>query len=271
MSRTLEFLGVNPMSPKKARIGTASRRKKKQISKTLQTFIVSRHTLWRQGLRRLLDNSGAGIVVVGEAAQGADAVRQVTELSPDILILDLALSKLDGLELFRPVRGIENIRKVILTPEIRKQDLARALKLGVNAVLLKGSPLDELIRCIRRIATGGTCFQQQQHDDVMSASTPSPFTVSARRPRQSQQFHITYREMEIVEAVVAGYTNKEIASRFCLSVDTVRHHVTNIFDKTGASNRLELVLFAIEKKLVDNAQLGIGVTAIEAASRVSAG
>ena len=70
--------------------------------------------------------------------------------------------------------------------------------------------------------------------------------------------------MEIVEAVVAGYTNKEIARRLGVSVDTVRHHVTNIFDKTGASNRLELVLFAIEKKLVDSPQLVIGRTAVEA-------
>ena len=70
--------------------------------------------------------------------------------------------------------------------------------------------------------------------------------------------------MEIVEAVVAGYTNKEIARRLRVSVDTVRHHVTNIFDKTGASNRLELVLFAIEKKLVDSPQLVIGRTAVEA-------
>jgi len=241
---------------------------KKQMNKPLRVLIVSAHTLWRAGLRLLLDNSDAGIVVIGETAHGSEAVRQITGLKPDILILDLALSKLDGLELLRRIRRIENVRKVILTAQMRRQDLVKALQFGVKGVVLKRSPLEELIQCIRWIAADGTCIQQNEGGLVR---TPSAFSVSARQSRQGQRFHITHREMEIVEDVVAGYTNKEIASRLRLSVETVRHHVTNIFDKTGASNRLELVLFAIEKKLVDSSQLGIGGTAVEASLQVSRG
>jgi len=249
------------MSPNKSKDRNLAD-KKKQMNRRLRVLIVSGHALWRAGLRCLLDNSDAGVVVIGEAARGSDAVRQVTGLRPDVLILDLALYKSDGLELLRRIRRIENVHKVIVTaPQIQKQDLARALQLGVKGVVLKRSPLEELIRCIQWIAADGTCIQQ---NDNWSVRTPSPFKVPAKRSRQGQRFCITHREMEIVEAVVAGYTNKEIARRLRVSVDTVRHHVTNIFNKTGASNRLELVLFAIEKKLVDSTQLVIGRTAVEA-------
>src|SRR2546421_3472010 len=111
-------------------------KKKKQMNKPLRVLIVSGHTLWRAGLRRLLDNSDAGIMVAGEAAHGSEAVRQINGLRPDILILDLALSKVDGFELLRRIRRNENIRKVILTAQIRKQDMARALQLGVRGVVL---------------------------------------------------------------------------------------------------------------------------------------
>src|SRR5438132_8288739 len=133
---------------------------KKQMNRPLRALIVSAHTLWRAGLRRLLDNSDAGIAVIGEAAHGSDAVRQVTGLRPDILILDFALSQLDGLDLLRRIRRIENVRKVILTAQIRKQDLARALQLGVKGVVLKRSPLQALIQCIRWVAADGTGIQQ---------------------------------------------------------------------------------------------------------------
>lgn len=250
------------MSPKKARIRTTWQRRNKQTHKSLRVLIMSAQTLWREGLRRLLDNSGADIVVIGEAAHISDAITKVSELRPDILILDLMLSKLDGLEVLRRLKRLENVPKVILTEQMRQENLAKALQFGVKGIVLKGSPLDELIRCIRWIAAGGTCIGQNHGS---SESTSSIFGASARRSRQGQQFHITDREMEVVEAVVAGCTNKEIASRFRLSVDTVRHHVTNIFNKTGASNRLELVLFALEKNLVDSSRLGIGVTPIAAA------
>src|SRR5438067_768701 len=139
------------MSSKKARIATASQRKNSQ-SKPLQAFIVGGYRLWRLGLWRLLDNNNndAGIAVLGEAPHGFEAVKLIAELSPDVLIIDLPLSKLDELEAFRAIKGIENVWKVILTPEILEQDLARASQMGINAVLLKQSSLGELIACIRQ-------------------------------------------------------------------------------------------------------------------------
>jgi two-component system nitrate/nitrite response regulator NarL len=234
--------------------------KAKQMDKLLRILIVSGYTLWRESVRRLLDNSGFGMVVIGEAGQGSDAATKVAALKPDILILDFVPSGLDVFDLLGRVRKIQNVQKVVLIGQIGKQDLARALELGVQGVVSEQSPLEELIRCIRWIAAGGTWIRQI---DGTSPSTPAPFRASPTRSTQAQ-FCITHREMEILEAVVAGCTNKEIASRLLLSVETVKHHVTNIFNKTGASNRLELALFAVEKRLVKNSQPSIGVTAPDA-------
>src|SRR5436189_273121 len=113
------------------------------------------------------------------------------------------------------------------------------LQLGVRGLVLKGSPFEELVRCIRWVVGGGTSIRQNH---ISPESTPSTFRAV---------FDLTHREMQMIEAVIAGRTNKQIARRFRLSVDTVKHHLTNIFNKTGASNRLELVLFAIDKNVVD--------------------
>lgn len=248
------------MSRKESKDGADLVAKAKQTDKLLRLLIVSGYTLWRESLRRLLDNPRFGMVVIGEASHGSDAARRVAELKPDILILDFVPSGLDVLDLLWRVRRIENVQKVILIGQIGKQDLTRALELGVKGVVLEQSPLEELIGCLRWIAAGGTWIRQ---NGGTSPSAQSPFGASATRSLQ-EQFRITHREMEILEAVVAGCTNKAIASRLLLSVETVKHHVTNMFNKTGASNRLELALFAIEKKLVNNSQLGIGVTVPDA-------
>jgi two-component system, NarL family, nitrate/nitrite response regulator NarL len=229
--------------------------------KPLRVLIVSTQTLWRAGLRCLLDNADAGIDVIGEASPGPDTTRKIKTLKPDILILNIALPKGDRLQLLRRIRRFDKVRKIIVTGQIQPQVLAKALRLDIKGVVFKGSPLEELIQCIHWVAADGTCIQ---HNENRSANPRTEFKVPRdARSRQGQRFRLTHREMDVVEAVVAGYTNKQIAGRLRLSVETVRHHVTNIFNKTGASNRLELVLFAIEKKLVDSSQLGISDPAVE--------
>jgi two-component system nitrate/nitrite response regulator NarL len=223
---------------------------RKTNGKPLCVVIADGVTLFRTGLRSLLNNSGGDVVVIGEAADGDEAIRQVLELKPDILILDLILPKLDGLEVLRRVRHIENMRKVILTDQITQEDSAKALQLGVGGVILKESRFDELIKCIRRIGAGGTWVGQ--------TASKRAKTSSARKSRDQKGFHITNREMEIINTVAAGRTNEEIARQLSIRVGTVKYHLTNIFNKTGASTRLELVTFLVEKGLLDESKFRVG-------------
>ena len=212
------------------------------MTKPLRILIADGHRLFRHGLRRLLDRPPDRIRVIGEAADGPEAVRLVAELKPDILVLDLALSKLDGFEVLRSTEGVA---KVILTAEISQQEVNRALQLGVRGILLKQCPVKELIQCIQRIGAGGTCIGKEHAKSVSTATAPK----SSRERSRHTRLHLTERELEIIEAVVEGGTNKEIATQLKLSVQTVKHHLTNIFNKTGSSSRLELALYAMQHHL----------------------
>jgi len=225
--------------------------------KPLRIVIANAHALFRAGLRRLLENSGAGIEVVGEAGGGRDAIRQVLKLRPHILVLDLVLPELDGLEVLRQLQTIRRVRKVLLVKQIDQDKLAKAAALGVTSVLLKESSAEALLECIRRLPDPNV-----GPSGVISAGFgTSRLSISPRELRE-QRFRITKREMEVLEALVEGCINSEIAKRLLISTETVKHHLTNLFNKTGASNRLELVLFATEKGLVHRPHFGIGLTAV---------
>jgi two-component system, NarL family, nitrate/nitrite response regulator NarL len=230
------------------------RQRRKTHVKQLSIVLADGHTLFRSGLRLLIDDSGAGVVVVGEAKDGFEAIRKVLKLRPNILVLDLALPQLGGLEVLRRIRLIENVRKIILTDQIEQEDVAKALRLGVSGIILKKSFFDNLIRCIESVGDGGTWIGQNER---RQAKTKTP---SASEPRERRRFRVTNREMEIISAVAAGCTNQEIATQLSISVQTVKHHLTNVFNKTGTSTRLELVVFVIENGLLDNSRLRAGST-----------
>ncbi len=222
--------------------------------KLLRVVIADAHTLFRAGLRHLLDNSRLGILVAGEAGDGNDAVRQVVELRPDVLILDLLLPKFAELEVLLRSQSIQSVRKIVLTARMSPEDLVKASELGVDDVVLKQSSMKELLECIRRPGSVRP---------LLSAAHSS----MSHRERRLLPFRITRREMEILEAVAEGCTNPEIAKRLLISTETVKHHVTSLFNKTGASNRLELVLFATEKKLVCSSRLDVGMSEVAGALR----
>jgi two-component system nitrate/nitrite response regulator NarL len=224
----------------------------------MRVVIADAHTLFRAGLRRLLDNS-RGLLVVGDVAGGRDAVTQVLRLKPDIFVLDLSLPQLAGLEVLRRIQPMQTLVKVILTAQITEQDRLKASDLGVSCVLSKQSSMEELLQCIRRLGNVGSLSS--------SISERSAATSSAipQRKQREQPFQITKREMHVLEALAEGFSNAEIAKRLLISTETVKHHFTNLFIKTGASNRLELMLFAVEKKLLERPPSSIGMTAVAAA------
>lgn len=212
-------------------------------------LIVDDHPVFRSGLRRLLE-SEPDFVVVGEASDGVAAVKLARELSPHVMMLDLAIPGGPGLEVLQEIRSLSPpICAVVLTAAIEKSDIARALQLGARGIVLKDSSAEQIIDSIRTVLKGQYWVDRETVSDLVQLLQ----RLMPRRVPDRMNFGLSPREMEVVAAITAGYSNREIAQRLGLSEQTVKHHVTNIFDKLGLSNRMELVLFAISHRLVDEA------------------
>lgn len=216
----------------------------------IRILIADDHALFRDGLRRLLEVE-PDFRVVGEAADGAEAVEATGRLRPDVLLLDLAMPRLPGLETLRELGAAGTpVRIILLTAAIEKAQIVQALQLGARGVVLKDSATQLLLKCIRTVVAGEYWVGREGVADLVSALRD--LLPASRQEARQKTFGLTPRELEIVAAVVSGSTNKDIARELAISEDTVKHHLTNIFDKTGVSNRLELALFAVSKNLVSD-------------------
>jgi DNA-binding NarL/FixJ family response regulator len=215
----------------------------------IRILIADDHAIFRDGLRRVLE-ADPELRVVGEASDGAAAVKLTTELKPDIVLLDLAMPRLPGLDALRELASGPNAPRVILlTAAIERSEIVSALQLGARGVVLKAWASDVLLKGIRGVVRGEYWVGRESVADLVDALR-SVGPAAALPDQRQKNFGLTRRELEIVGAVVAGYTNKEIAQKFSLGEDTVKHHITSIFDKTGVSNRLELALFALHHGLL---------------------
>lgn len=204
--------------------------------------IVDDHEIFRDGLRRLLE-SEHGFDVIAEGRDGIDALRLAREAKPDVLLLDVAMPRMGGLETLTAPEVL-GTRVILLTAAIDPPELLRAVQLGTRGVVLKESATRHLIDGIHRVMEGKFLIGTEIADDLAQA-------VRGVGAVREKPYGLTPRELEIVEAVAAGDSNRDIAARLNISLQTVKHHLTNVFDKTGTSTRLELALFAIRQGLVN--------------------
>lgn len=208
----------------------------------VRILIADDHQIFRDGLRRLLE-SEPGFEVVAEASDGVDAIRMAHDVNPDVVLLDVAMPRMDGLDALSSLANAAP-RVILLTAAIPPVDLLKAIQFGARGVVLKESATRQLIDGIHRVMDGKYIIGTDVADDLAEAVKQ----VGGR----SRPYKLTAREMDIVTAIAEGLNNRQIAERLSISLQTVKHHLTSIFDKTGASNRLELALLAIREGVVDS-------------------
>ena len=220
----------------------------KRSQQTIRIVIADDHPIFRDGLRRLLE-AEPGLKVIGEASDGSDAVKLARQLKPDVMLLDLAMPRQPGLEALRDLStgGANGVKVILLTAAAEKHQIVEALQLGARGVVLKQSASDLLVKSIHTVMAGEYWVGREAVSNLVQYLRMQ-MQASNEESRQ-KKFGLTPRELEIVSAVVAGYSNKEIAEYFKISEDTVKHHLSNIFDKLGVSTRLELALFAVNQGL----------------------
>ena len=212
-------------------------------------LIVDDQPLQRYGFRMLLD-SVPETEVVGEAAHGAEAVRKTAELRPDVVLMDVRMPGMDGIEATRRIVAAgDRSRVLVLTTFDLDEYVHAALRAGASGFLLKDARPEELLAGIRAVAVGDAVIAPALTRRLLhefARLVPSGGDRSAEDPRPSA---LTDREREILVAIGKGWTNGEIAERFVLSESTVKTHVGRVLSKIGARDRIQAVIFAYDHGL----------------------
>ena len=214
----------------------------------IRVLVANSHTLLREALRGLLD--AGGFDVVGETADGKSVAALAEQTGADIILLDMAISRENAIEILRELSAAQvSARTLLLATSMERDEVVQALRLGAYGVIQQETTQQQLFDSIRCVMAGQYWVGRNNVSDLVKALQDKTPEVEMLPPKR---FGLTQRELEIVTLVVAGYSNPDIAQRFSISLQTVKHHITNIFDKTGVSNRLELALFAVNHQLTED-------------------
>ena len=213
-------------------------------TKAARVLVADDQTLFRAGLARLLSED-ARVEVVGQALDGADAVKQAAKLKPDVVLMDLKMPNLDGIEATRQiVEADPHIKVLILTTFETDSQVIQALKAGASGYVLKDSSAAAIVSSIVAVVSG---------ERVMASAVANRVLEMLTGTSTPKQFYdgLTNREIEILKLLANGMANKQIAFRLKISEKTVRNHVSNTYEKLGIYDRSQAVLYAVKKGLVE--------------------
>lgn len=208
---------------------------------SIRVLVVEDHNVVRQGLVALL-NLEDGLEVVGEAADGVEAIAQFRKHHPDITLVDLRLPRLSGVEVIERIRmETPQARFIVLTTYDGDEDIYRALQAGARAYLLKGMTSEELIQTIRMVHEGKSHI---------------PLAIAEKLAQRMGAQELTPREFDVLEQIVNGKSNKEIAAELEISEATVKTHINSLLSKLGVTGRTQAVTAAIQRGIVPLESLG---------------
>jgi DNA-binding NarL/FixJ family response regulator len=208
--------------------------------------IAEDHTILREGLRSLLSSS-PDFEVVGEAEDGREAIRCVEKLKPDLILTDLSMPRMNGMEAIREIKRQSPKTKIlVLTVHRTDEYILATLKAGADGYLLKDSTHTELVMAVKNVLSGKRYISPGISEKVIEGYVEGKKTL---KPRTSWET-LTQREREVLKLIAEGYRNKEIANDLCISVKTVEKHRANLMEKLNLHNVQALTAFAIEKGLV---------------------
>ncbi|HTA98362.1 MAG TPA: response regulator transcription factor [Solirubrobacteraceae bacterium] len=214
----------------------------------LRVVLADDHHFFREGLRDMLES--AGVDVVGEAKDGAEAVALAGELGPDLIVLDLDMSDTPGAEALRQIATISpQVRMVVLTTTLEEADVLEVLDAGACGYILKSTPADELIDSIRQTASSHVVLSREVVYALTRHASPNDHAARQIRP-STDGLELTTREKDVLRLLVEGADNAAIGLELSISRHTVKQHVTNIFEKLGVHSRVEAAVFAVRADLV---------------------
>ena len=212
----------------------------------IKVILADDHNVVRAGLRLLLE-SEEDIEVVGEAANGIEATEKVKDLAPDVILMDITMPRLNGLEAARQIRREDTrVGILFLTMHQSEEFFLNALKVGASGYVPKSAKDTEMLEAVRVVGSGRIYLHPS-----LAGSLVSDYLEMARGETVMDPYdRLTDREKEILHFIVSGNTNREVAETLHVSVNTVHNHRTSIMDKLGLHNRMELLKFAIRKGLI---------------------
>ena len=218
-----------------------------------RVIVVDDHVLFRSGLKLLLEHEG--VVVVGEAGTGEAALRLVEEAVPDVVLTDLNMPGMGGIEAIRRLSALAPlVRVVVLTGSAEEEDVAEAILAGANGYLLKDAPVEEVLAGIKAAMAGESWVSPG-----IAGRFLKRLVTGSQEPGEAVEGRVgrlTAREAEILKCVAAGKDNAQIAAELFLSHKTVKNHVSNILRKLQMQNRIEAALYAIKHGIVEGERRG---------------
>lgn len=206
-------------------------------------MLIDDHAILRDGLRNLLETEN-DIQVVGEAVSGEEAIGKVKECDPDVLLMDINMPRMNGVEVTGILKRLYPEKKIlVLTMHSHDEFFMAAIREGADGYLLKDAPSDQVIEAIRTVARGESVIHPTMTKKLLSFH-------QQKKPEDEDKV-LTDREMEVLQCLVEGLSNKEIAEKLFISDKTVKIHVSKIFKKLNVKSRSQVVIYAVQHRLVN--------------------